>query len=192
MIRLLPLSLLLAGCVQTTARGFEPAQREVALQRMRFVVEAVCLNNRTRAAQDRAARRLGFPLREVREGTVFYANPATLTFLQLGQSPELGFTQPDGTPRSVRGPACGVGSPAVGVANANRLLGEVLAPRLVEGDRTVSAPVALGENEDRGFGFLFEGLVVTVLRLGEVTFSDPEAAESVTFRYPVILVVHDR
>lgn len=190
--RLPLLALLLGACVQAPSSGFDPAATQVALQRMRFAVEAVCLNNTTRAAQERAIRALGFPERDEQGDVTFFVNPATLTFVQLvRRSPDLGFVEPDGTRRVVRGPACGVGSPAVDVAQANRLVGEILAPRLVEGDRTVARPVAVGENADRGFGFLFEGLAMTVLRVGDVTFTDG-AGRAQRFVYPVILVVRDR
>ena len=191
MRRALPaLAVLLSGCVEATS-GFGSAQEQVALQRMRFAVEAVCLNNDTRGAQERAVASLGFPDRQVEEGVTFYGNPATLTVVQLARrSPDLGFVTPDGREVRVQGPSCAVGSPAVGVETANRIVGEILAPRLVEGDSTVAQPVALGENGDRGFGFLFEGLAVTVLQLGATTVTDDAGAR--TFVYPVILVIHDR
>ena len=190
--RMLPVLLLLGACVQATSTSFPPEQRQIALQRMRFAVEAVCLNNTTQRTQERAARSVGFTNREVIDGEIVYVNPATLTFLQFAQSPVLGFERPDGQPTSVQGPGCGVGSPAVDVMAANRLIGEILAPRLVEGDSTVAAVVALGENEDRGFGFLFETLAVSVLRLGLVSFTNEATGQETTFNYPVILIVHDR
>ena len=184
---LLVLPALLAGCV-TSGTGFSPAAEQVALQRMRFAVEAVCLNNDTRGAQDRAARTAGFPIRERQDGGVNYVNLETLTFLRLAPAPTLSVMTEDG-PRAFEGMACSVGSPAVDVDTANRVVGEILAPRLVEGDTRLSGLIGAGENEGRGVGLFFEDLIVTVAE-AETTLLDGETGEGVRFVHPTILILH--
>lgn len=190
MIRMiLPLALLLAGCVQTTTNGFSTGEADIAAQRMRFAVEAVCLNNDTRRAQDRAARALNFPVRERAGNSVVYANPGTLTFLRIGPAPDQSITTDAGR-TVIRGNGCSVGSPAVGQDLAQRLAGEILAPRFVDGSDTLRAPIAAGFNEEGGIGFFFEGLSVT-LPPAVTTFTDPETGEGIAFEHPVILIVHN-
>ena len=194
------LLLLMGGCVHAVggngaASGpFTPAAREAAAQRVRFAAEAVCLNNRTRDAQDRAARQAGFTARERQpDGSVVYSNLGVLTFLRLERVPAQTFSQPDGSPGQVSaGPGCLVGSPAVDTRTANRLVGEILAPRLIEGDQRVSAPVGSGENDSRGVGFFFEDLSVTVPLDGVTTVVDGASGRERTFVHSMILVVHDR
>ncbi|MEM7490174.1 MAG: hypothetical protein AAF390_13720 [Pseudomonadota bacterium] len=191
MIRvLLPLALLLTGCVQTGAsNGFSSGEANIAAQRMRFAVEAVCLNNRTRNGQDQAARQLSFPIREREGSSVVYANPGTLTFLRIGPAPEQAITTEAGR-IVINGSGCSVGSPAVGQAVAQRLAGEILAPRLVDGSDTLRAPIAAGRNSDGGIGFFFEGLSVT-LPPARTTFTDPATGQGIAFDHPVILIVHN-
>jgi hypothetical protein len=178
----------LAGCAGQTAReaSFPAAVERVAEQRMRFAVEAVCLNNGTRAGQDDAARALRFPIREVQDGGVNYVNPETLTFLRIGPAPAQTIDTASG-PRAYGGIGCSVGSPAVPVAQANRLVGEILAPRLVEGDRSIAAPVGAGQNEADGIGLFFEELAITVPP-ARSTFVSPEG-DAVSFDHPVILIL---
>ena len=189
MTRLLPLLLALAGCASPD-RGseFDPAQQQAALQRMRFAVEAVCLNNRSRDDQDRVARSLGFPIRERQDGGINYVNPSTLTFLRLAPAGPQTVALPGGGTRDYSGQGCSVGSPAVNVDMANRLVGEILAPRLVEGDSSVALPVAAGVNEARGAGLFFDDLAITV-PLGTTTITN-DGGEGVRFVHPVILIVH--
>ncbi|WP_179378228.1 hypothetical protein [Jannaschia marina] len=188
--RALLLMLGLAGCVPTTG-GFSPGVSNIAAQRMRFAAEAVCLNNRTRSAQDRAARALDFPVRERDGRAVVYANPGTLTFIRIGPAPEQTFTDDQGRRRSIAGNGCSVGSPAVGTALANRLAGEILTPRLVDGSDLLRAPLGAGRNADGGVGFFFEDLAVT-LPVARTTFTDPESGQGTAFDHPVILIVHAR
>jgi hypothetical protein len=182
-------ALMLSGCVQATSTGFTTGQGDIAAQRMRFTTEAVCLNNTTRAGQDQAARGLDFPIRERTEGAIVYANPGTLTFLRIGPAPVQSFETDEGR-IEVRGNGCSVGSPAVGRDLANRLAGEILAPRLVDGSDTLRAPLGAGRNDAGGFGFFFERLSVT-LPLARTTFTDPETGEGIAFDHPVILIVHN-
>lgn len=191
MIRPLVLLLALAGCVQTGDNGFGAGVGDIAAQRMRFAAEAVCLNNETRRSQETAARALDFPVRE-RDGTsVVYANPGTLTFIRIGPAPEQTFTDDRGARRSIAGNGCSVGSPAVGTERANRLAGEILAPRLVDGSTLLQAPLGAGRNVDGGVGFFFEDLAVT-LPVARTTFGDPETGQGTAFDHPVILIVHAR
>jgi hypothetical protein len=180
--------LLLGGCAAQAPGGrpFPAALTQVAEQRMRFAVEAVCLNNGTRASQDRAARALSFPIREARDGGVNYVNPDTLTFLRIGPAPAQTIDTAAG-PRAYDGIGCSVGSPAVAVDDANRLVGEILAPRLVEGDRSIAAPVGAGRNDTRGIGLFFEELAVTVPP-ARSTFVGG-TGRSVSFDHPVILIL---
>ena len=193
MIRcLLPLALLAAGCVPTNPIGADAATEAAAFQRMRFVAEAVCLNNRTRGGQDRAARALGFPLRERGDqGSTLYVNPATLTFLRLGPSPQQTVTAADGRVVRYQGNGCSVGSPAVSLSNANRVAGEMLQARLVEGDRLTATPVGAGTNAADGVGLFFDDLSVTV-PLATTVFSNPETGEAAQVVHPVVLVIHSR
>ncbi|CTQ31375.1 hypothetical protein [Jannaschia rubra] len=190
MIRALPLLLLLGACAQTTQTGFPAGVSDIAAQRMRFVTEAVCLNNATRRTQEAAARALDFPIREEDAGATVYANPGTLTFVRIGPAPEQTFTDDEGRRRAVSGNGCSVGSPAVGTRMANRLAGEILAPRLVDGSDLLRAPLAAGRNVDGGVGFFFDTLAVT-LPLARTSFTDPETGEGAAFDHPVILIVHN-
>ncbi|MCK0168160.1 hypothetical protein MWU52_11400 [Jannaschia sp. S6380] len=189
MIRLLPVLLALAACVPATQGGFGPGVADIAAQRMRFAAEAVCLNNRTRAGQDRAARALNFPVRERDGDATIYANPGTLTFVRIGPAPVQTFTDDQGRRQAVGGDGCSVGSPAVGTERANRLAGEILAPRLVDGSDTLLAPRGAGRNVDGGVGFFFDNLSVT-LPVARTTFTNPETGEGAAFDHPVILIVH--
>ncbi|MBM2575109.1 hypothetical protein JQC91_02220 [Jannaschia sp. Os4] len=193
MIRfLLPLALLAAGCVPTNPIGADAATEAAAFQRMRFAAEAVCLNNRTRAAQERAARALSFPLREPAEaGAVLYVNPATLTFLRIGPSPRQSVTAADGRDVTYQGNGCSVGSPAVGLTGANRVAGEMLQARLVEGDRLTATPVGAGTNAADGVGLFFDDLSVTV-PLATTGFTNPDTGETAQVVHPVVLVIHSR
>ncbi len=184
---LLPLAL--AGCVSTTTNGFEPGVSDIAAQRMRFAAEAVCLNNSSQSAQDRAARGLNFPVRERDGGSTIYANPGTLTFVRIGPVPDQFYNDATGARQVVRGSGCSVGSPAVGIDRANRLAGEILAPRLVDGSDTLAAPRGAGRNIDGGVGFFFDGLSIT-LPQARTTFLNPETGEGAAFDHPVILIVH--
>lgn len=178
----------LAGCAQG---GFSRGAADIAGQRMGFVAEAVCLNNQTRRTQDRAARALNFPVVETDGASTVYVNPGTLTFMRIGPVPAQGVTI-DGGDRIVvpAGSGCSVGSPAVGLEQANRLAGEILAPRLVDGSDTLAGPLGAGVNAAGGAGFFFEGLAVT-LPLARTTFTDPETGEATGFDHPVILIVHN-
>ena len=194
----LPLLLALAACAPAGARAgpgaaaaFGPGVAEIAAQRMRFAAEAVCLNNATAAGQVRAAEALAFPLRRTDGASVVFANPGTLTFVRIGPAPAQGFTDADGRRRLVSGEGCSVGSPAVGIAQANRLAGEILAPRLVDGSDTLLAPLGAGRNADGGAGFFFERLSVT-LPFARTTLADPATGRAADFDHPVILVVHGR
>ncbi|MEM9798623.1 MAG: hypothetical protein AAF919_19205 [Pseudomonadota bacterium] len=189
MIRLLwLLPVALMGCVPTS-NGFDPGIRDIAAQRMRFVAEAVCLTNRTRSAQDRAARGLGFPIRQRDDGATIYINPNTLTFLRLGPAPEQSITTPEGREVVSVGHGCSVGSPAVTVELANRLTGEILASRLVDGSDLLARPVGAGTNSAGGAGFFFEDLAVT-LPFATTSFTD-ETGAAQAFDHPVILIVHN-
>ncbi|CTQ49013.1 hypothetical protein [Jannaschia donghaensis] len=189
MIRPLVLLLALAGCVQTGTNGFGSGVGDIAAQRMRFAAEAVCLNNRTRGTQDRAARALNFPVRERDGNSIVYANPGTLTFIRIGPAPDQTFTDDQGQRRSIAGSGCSVGSPAVGTDRANRLAGEILAPRLIDGSDTLLAPLGAGTNVDGGVGFFFDNLAVT-LPVARTTFTNPETGQGTAFDHPVILIVH--
>lgn len=191
MIRPLVLLLALAGCAQTGDNGFGAGVGDIAAQRMRFAAEAVCLNNETRRTQERAARALNFPMRERDGASVVYANPGTLTFIRIGPAPAQSFTDDSGQRRSIAGDGCSVGSPAVGTERANRLVGEILAPRLVDGSTLLQAPLGAGRNVDGGVGFFFEDLAVT-LPVVRTTFGDPETGRGNAFDHPVILIVHAR
>ncbi|SDZ42346.1 hypothetical protein SAMN05444004_11418 [Jannaschia faecimaris] len=191
MIRPLILLLALAGCVQTGNNGFGAGVGDIAAQRMRFAAEAVCLNNTTRRSQDRAARALNYAVRERDGSAIVYASPGTLTFIRIGPAPEQTFTDEQGTRRKVTGNGCSVGSPAVGTRLANKLAGEILAPRLIDGSDTLLAPLGAGTNVDGGVGFFFSNLAVT-LPVARTTFSDPETGEGTAFDHPVILIVHSR
>ena len=191
MIRPLALLLALAGCAQTGANGFGGGVGDIAAQRMRFAAEAVCLNNTSSRSQERAVRDLDFPVRERDGDAVVYANPGTLTFIRIGPAPAQTFTDDQGRPRRIQGDGCSVGSPAVGTERANRLAGEILAPRLVDGSDTLLTPLAAGRNADGGVGFFFDNLAVT-LPVARTTFSNPETGEARAFDHPVILIVHAR
>ncbi len=191
MTRALLLLLALAGCASGTQNGFGPGVSNIAAQRMRFAAEAICLNNTTTRAQNSAARGLNFPVSERDGSSVIYANPGTLTFIRIGPAPDQPFTDDRGQRRTLRGNGCAVGSPAVGIDLANRLAGEILAPRLVDGSNTLTAPLGAGINEDGGVGFFFENLAV-MLPLVRTTFGDPQTGDGLAYDYPVILVVHGR
>ena len=193
MIRLLPLLLLaLVACVPATQRaGFGAGVSDIAAQRMRFAAEAVCLNNTTRAGQVRAAGTLAFPLRQTDGASVVFANPGTLTFVRIGPAPTQGFLDGEGRRRVIAGEGCSVGSPAVDTMLANRLAGEILAPRLVDGSDTLLAPLGAGRNADGGVGFFFDNLAVT-LPQARTVIADPATGRATAFDHPVILVVHGR
>jgi hypothetical protein len=192
MIRRLALLLLPALAACAPAEGtlrVSQGTEQIAVQRMRFATEAVCLNNRTRAAQDRAARALDFPVREREGNAVVYVNPGTLTFLRLGPVPPQAIQTPDGSQVVYRGPGCSVGSPAVDVRAANRIAGEILAPRLVDGSELTASPVGAGQNARGGVGFFFEDVAVTQ-PTAQTTISDPTTGAAERFVHPVILVIH--
>lgn len=189
MKRALFLLLALAGCMPATQNGFGPGVSDIAAQRMRFAAEAICLNNTTSRAQNSAARGLNFPVSEPDGNSVVYANPGTLTFIRIGPAPDQSFNDDLGQRRLLRGNGCSVGSPAVGTQLANRLAGEILAPRLVDGSDTLLAPLGAGRNQDGGVGFFFDNLAVT-LPVARTTFTDPATGEGVAFDHPVILIVH--
>jgi hypothetical protein len=180
---------LLAGCVQDTGMRVPDGVEQVAIQRMRFATEAVCLNNKTRASQDRAARALDFPVRDRDGGTTVYVNPGTLTFLRLGPAPDQAITTEDGREIVYRGSGCSVGSPAIGIRAANRIAGEILAPRLVDGSALTAAPVGAGTNERGGVGFFFDDVSLTQ-PIATTTITNPETGQAQTFLHPVILVIH--
>jgi hypothetical protein len=189
-----PLSLLaaalLGACAPTgdLARVSGPTEA-IAVQRMRFATEAVCLNNATRGAQDRAARALDFPVREADGGAVVYVNPGTLTILRLGPVPPQTIETAEGRRVVYSGSGCSVGSPAVDIRRANRIAGEILAPRLVDGSSLTASPVGAGQNARGGLGFFFETVSVTQ-PIAETTVTDPETGEARSFFHPVLLVVH--
>ena len=191
MKRALLLLLALGACVPATQNGFGPGVSNIAAQRMRFAAEAICLNNTTTRAQNVAARGLNFPVSERDGNSIVYANPGTLTFIRIGPAPDQSFNDDTGQRRVVRGNGCSVGSPAVGTELANRLAGEILAPRLIDGSDTLLAPLGAGRNQDGGVGFFFDNLAVT-LPLARTTFTNPDTGESAGFDHPVILIVHGR
>lgn len=180
---------LLGGCASDAALQTSAGFAEIAEQRMRFAAEAVCLNNTTRASQDRAARALNFPVTERDGDSVVYVNPGTLTFLRIGLAPDQSVETPSGVREIYSGSGCSVGSPAVGIRSANRLVGEILAPRLVDGSEITRAPVGAGRNQSGGVGLFFDDVAVT-LPIARTTISDPETGEAETFVHPVILILH--
>lgn len=185
----------LSACVQntssSTARGFSPALREIAAQRVQFVAEAVCLNNRSRAAQERAARAANLPVRTTNNGLVTYSNPGTQTYVLIGPAPDQTFNTPQG-PRVFSGHGCSVGSPAVNQRTANRIVGEILSARLLDGTETLSRPVGdgTGENDRGGVGFFFEDLAITSPQV-RTSFTDEVTGEERFFVYPAILFLHN-
>ena len=191
MIRLLPILLALTACVPASSgsNGFGSGVRDIAAQRVRFAAEAVCLNNRTRRAQEQEAQTLDFPIVERDGNATIYVNPGTLTFVRIGPAPAQIYTDDAGQRQTVRGNGCSVGSPAVSTELANRLTGEILAPRLVDGSGILEAPRGAGTNADGGVGFFFDGLAVTSPQ-ARTTFTDPGSGEGVAFDHPVILIVH--
>ena len=191
MIRALLFALVLTGCAQTSSNGFTTGVSDIAAQRMRFAAEAVCLNNVTRGTQVKAARGLNFPVRAPDAESVVYADPGTLTFIRIGPVPDQTFTDDQGRRRTIEGDGCSVGSPAVDTRRANRLAGEILTPRLIDGSETLLAPLGAGKNADGGVGFFFDNLAVT-LPVASTTFANPDTGEAVAFDHPVILIVHAR
>ncbi|UWQ18027.1 hypothetical protein [Jannaschia sp. M317] len=179
----------LAGCVSNTAPvQTSAAFRATASERIQFALEAVCLNNTTRAAQNRAARSLGFPIAEREGASTVYVNPTTLTFLRIGPAPDQFITTEAGR-LAYRGSGCSVGSPAVGIQGANAISGRVLAARLADGTDLLNRPVSAGTNELGGAGFFFEDLSVT-LPIADTTFTNEQTGESETISHPVILIIH--
>lgn len=186
----------LAGCVQTggAANGFSPAVADLAEQRMRFITEAVCLSHKTPAAQRRAARGLNFlvPAQSggiADPGATGFVSPATATSLRIGPVEPQSFENADGEPQIVRGSGCSVGSPAVSIDRANRIMAEILAPRLVEGDRQAGVPIGSGTNDSGGAGFFFENLAVT-LPLALTPFTEEGTGRRLAHEHPIILIVH--
>ncbi|WP_298436689.1 hypothetical protein [uncultured Jannaschia sp.] len=188
---LLAAALALAACQPATQTGFSQGAAEIAGQRMAFTVEAVCLNNRTRAGQTRAARALDFPFVQREDGGTVYSNPGTLTFLRIGPVAQQSITNRDGERIDVPGGSgCSVGSPAVGLRQSNAIAGQILAPRLVDGSGTLDGPLGAGLNPAGGAGFFFEGLTMTT-PLARTTLTDPATGEARAFDHPVILIVHN-
>ncbi|MGB3553643.1 MAG: hypothetical protein WBA25_03270 [Jannaschia sp.] len=180
---------LLSGCASQGGMQVPSGVRDIAVQRMRFAAEAVCLNNTGPRAQDRAARALDFPVRTRDGDATVYVNPGTLTFLRLGPAPEQAVTTPAGQRIVYDGSGCSVGSPVVDIRTANRVVGEILAPRLVDGSTTLASPVGAGTNRAGGVGLFFADLSVT-LPEAETTITDPETGEARSFVHPVILIIH--
>ena len=180
---------LLAGCAQDAGMRVPTGLEQVAIQRMRFTTEAVCLNNDTLSKQDRAARALDFPVRDRDGGATVYVNPGTLTFLRLGPAPDQAIITEDGREVVYRGSGCSVGSPAIGIRTANRIVGEILAPRLVDGSALTATPVGAGTNDRGGIGFFFDDVSLTQ-PIAETTITNPETGQEQTYLHPVILVIH--
>ena len=182
--------LVVAACAQPGgAPGFSGAASRVAGQRVGFVAEAVCLNNRSRAAQTRAAVALDFPVRQSDGGADIFINPGTLTVLRLGPVPSQGITVDGARTAIPGGQGCSVGSPAVSTREANAIAGTILAPRLVDGSDTLTAPIGAGLNESGGAGFFFRNLAVTTPG-ARTTFTNDDTGEAIAFDHPVILIVH--
>ena len=183
--------LALAACAQTTpAAGPFAAQPAIAEQRLAFAVESVCVQNRTAAAQRRAAGRLDFPEVSSRGAETTYANPATGTILVIGPMPGQSVDIEGGATRTIpAGPGCWAGSPALPVATANRIAGRIVASRIVEANALTRAPIAAGENEIGGVGLFFERIAVTVPNVTTV-FENDAGARPVSVTYPVIMVRH--
>ncbi|PWJ22075.1 hypothetical protein [Jannaschia seohaensis] len=188
MIRALLMLAALSAC-GAQGPGLSAAMEEIAVQRMRFTLEAVCVNNRTRRAQARVAETMSFPERQRDNGTVFYLNPGTLTVLALSTDAPLTLITEDGHRLSYRRDACAVGSPVVGVQAANRIMGEILAPRLVDGSNLAVSGVAFGQNRLGGTAFYFEDLAV-IQDVVDVSVFDPETGATEIFSHPVVLVLH--
>ena len=79
----------------------------------------------------------------------------------------------------------------MGLQGANRVAGEMLSPRLVEGDSLTATPVGAGTNAADGVGLFFDDLSVTV-PLATTVFSNPETGEAAQVVHPVVLVIHSR
>lgn len=161
---LVPILLVLLSCAEQTFVDASPAQRQIAIQRMRFLVEAACVENTTPRAQAQVFDRQGFANRLRTGGRYTYGDPATLVFAGI-QPEEL--TKPASQTRSVRvrGRMCSVGSPAVSYSDANQILQQILSTRLLASSPSRRLPevVSVGVNQPTGAqGYFFEGISYVV------------------------------
>lgn len=158
------LCLCLIGCAETTFVDASPAQRQVAIQRMRFLVEAACIENDRPSAQAQVFDKQDFPSRKKTGPRYIYGDPATLIFANI--QPEK-LIKPVSETRSaeVRGRMCSVGSPAVSYSDANAILQQILSTRLLASSpgRKLPDVISLGVNKPTGAqGYFFEGISYVV------------------------------
>lgn len=153
----------LAGCAaESTFAPVSATEREIAKQRVRFLVEAACFNEDTGRGQRRVLDREGFAIRNRTGDQFFYGDPQFLVFSAVGDRYDLQFEGPDGRTLALAGTGCTVGSPAISHRDANEIVSQVLGARVLSATRAFPEPVAIGENEVGGVGFLLQGLAVTV------------------------------
>ena len=72
----------LAGCAETPL-PVTTAEREIAIQRARFLFEAACVSNTTRRGQEQALDGQRLPSKITSPGRISYADPGALVFAGL-------------------------------------------------------------------------------------------------------------
>ncbi|WP_208348044.1 hypothetical protein [Pseudaestuariivita rosea] len=179
----------LTAC-STSPMGVSLAQNEIAKQRMRFLLEAACINERTTRSQKRVLDGQGFSTSNADNGGFTYNDGNSLVFANLSPKEEAFFND-DGRPNRIEGRACSVGSPAVSVRDANEIVAQVLAPRLVSDTRRLPAVIGVGQSpNDGGNGYFFQDVAIVVGQ-GKIDMR-AETGESLSLPMANITVIRSR
>ncbi|NSX55061.1 hypothetical protein [Parasulfitobacter algicola] len=167
----------LASCA-TAPMGVSSAQNEIAKQRMRFLMEAACLNETTLRAQRQVLDKQGFADKRPDKGGLSYNDGPSLVFANLDPNRWV-VSNLDGLQKRIDGNGCSVGSPAISINDANDIVAQVLAPRLISDTRRLPATLGVGRSStDGGNGYFFEDFAIVVSQ-GQITFSDAQGRSSV-------------
>jgi len=159
----------LTGCAQPPY-PVSFAEREIAVQRARYLLELVCVSNRNTRAQERALDAQGLHSKNIAGGQINYADPGAMVFASLFSGP-VGALDEGGAPIEAQGDTCAISSPALSIPDANRILQQIVATRYAtsrEGAEIREITGIARESDSGGLAFFWQdmGFFVTRAAIG--------------------------
>ena len=168
---------LLTACTDGPPLPVTAAENEIAVQRARFLFEAACVSNDTRRGQERAFDQQDIFAKDRSGNQINYVDPGALVFASL--LPDH-FDRENAEGKLTRrlGRSCAVGSPAISITDANRILQQIVATRFAAStDDAFREIEGIGEDDSGALGFFWRDMVFTV---NPATFEFTDAEGNVT------------
>ena len=154
----------LSACTDTPL-PVSAAENEIAIQRARFLFEAACVSNPTTRTQERAFDAQNLFSKDRTGGQINYADPGALVFAALLPD-RIEREDEEGRTTFHPGRSCAVGSPAISIRDANRIMQQIVATRFAtgpEGDKFREIEI-IGEGPEGALGYFWNDMSLTVNR----------------------------